>query len=116
MAFGSFLSSSLIKLKKKLSKFWLKLSGSVHAHETVLWDKRLNTLNDSSGSSRVRTDAQTLRCKLFFARFCIMLYEPSQLIAHAASGGSDEPAHLHSLARDIAAHIHNESACLKFGL
>ena len=31
-------------------------------------------------------------------------------LAHAASEGSDEPAHPHSLARDIAAHIHNESA------
>ena len=31
-------------------------------------------------------------------------------LAHVASEGSDEPAHLHSLARDIAAHIHNESA------
>ena len=31
-------------------------------------------------------------------------------LAHVASEGSDEPAHPHSLARDIAAHIHNESA------
>ena len=31
-------------------------------------------------------------------------------LAHAASEGSDEPAHLHSLAMDIAAHIHIESA------
>ena len=31
-------------------------------------------------------------------------------LAHAASEGSDEPAHPHSLAMDIAAHIHNESA------
>ena len=30
-------------------------------------------------------------------------------LAHVASEGSDEPAHPHSLARDIAAHIHNES-------
>ena len=31
-------------------------------------------------------------------------------LAHVASEGSDEPAHTHNLARDIAAHIHNESA------
>ena len=30
-------------------------------------------------------------------------------LVHVASKGSDEPAHPHSLARDIAAHIHNES-------
>ena len=30
-------------------------------------------------------------------------------LAHVASEGSDEPAHPHSLASDIAAHIHNES-------
>ena len=31
-------------------------------------------------------------------------------LAHVASEGSDEPAHPHNLARDIAAHIHNENA------
>ena len=37
-------------------------------------------------------------------------------LAHAASEGSDEPAHPLSLAKGITAHIHNEGACLKLDL
>ena len=37
-------------------------------------------------------------------------------LAHAASEGSDGPAHPPRLARGITAHIHNEGACLKLGL
>ena len=35
-------------------------------------------------------------------------------LAHATSEGSDEPAHPHSLAKGINAHI--QGACLKLGL
>ena len=37
-------------------------------------------------------------------------------LAHAASEGSDGPAHHLSLARGITALIHNEGACLRLGL
>ena len=37
-------------------------------------------------------------------------------LAHAASEGSDGPAHPPSLARGITAHIHNKGVCLKLGL
>ena len=83
--------------------------------------KRLNTLNDSGGSSHVCTNAQ--RCKLIFVCFCIILYIGLSMkrfsswdyvlpLAHAASECSDDSAHLLSLARGITAHIHNEGACL----
>ena len=65
-------------------------------------------LNDSSGSSHRRTNKD----------FCMLPHHVLRTesahemlpLAHAGSGGSDEPAHPHSLVRDIAAHIHNESA------
>ena len=52
--------------------------------------------------------------KLIFACFCIMLYvdqvhEIMVPLAHATSEVSDEPAHPHSLARGITAHIHSDS-------
>ena len=37
-------------------------------------------------------------------------------LAHATSEVSDKPAHPHSLARGITAHIHIEGTCLKLGL
>ena len=73
------------------------------------------TLNDSCGSSHVLTDAQTKMksdlCMLLHHALYWAVYETSQFheimvpLAHATSEGSDEPAHPHSLARGINAHI-----------
>ena len=68
------------------------------------------TLNDSCGSSHVRTDAQTKMksdlCMLLHHALHWAVYETSMVPrAHATSEGSDEPAHPHSLARGINAHI-----------
>ena len=68
------------------------------------------TLNDSCGSSHVRTDAQTKMksdlCMLLHHALHWAVYETSMVpLAHATSEGSDEPAHPHSLARGINAHI-----------
>ena len=89
--------------------------------------KRLNRLNDSSGSSHLR-DLQRLCAHVnwflhvFASRFTLgcrwneSVHEIMLPLAHAASEGSDGPAHPPSLARGITAHIHNEGACLKLGL
>ena len=68
------------------------------------------TLNDSCGSSHVRTDAQTKMksdlSMLLHHALHWAVYETSQLpLANATSEGSDEPAHPHSLARGINTHI-----------
>ena len=68
------------------------------------------TLNDSCGSSHVRTDAQTKMksdlCMLLHHALHWAVYDEIMVpLAHATSEGSDEPAHPHSLARGINAHI-----------
>ena len=68
------------------------------------------TLNDSCGSSHARTDAQTkMKSDLFMLLHHTLhwaVYETIMVpLAHATSEGSDEPAHPHSLARGINAHI-----------
>ena len=68
------------------------------------------TLNDSCGSSHVRTDAQTKMksdlCMLLHHALHWAVYETSQFMRlWYPSEGSDEPAHPHSLARGINAHI-----------
>ena len=72
------------------------------------------TLKDSCGSSHVRTDAQTkiksdlcmlLHHALHWAVYDEPVHEIMVPLAHATSEGSDEPAHPHSLARGINAHI-----------
>ena len=64
------------------------------------------TLNDSCGSSHVRTDAQTkMKSDLCMLLHHALQNEPVHEImvplAHATSEGSDEPAHPHSLARGM---------------
>ena len=67
------------------------------------------TLNDSCGSSHVRKDAQTKMksdlCTLLHALHWAPVHEIMVPLAHATSEGSDEPVHLHSLARGINAHM-----------
>ena len=58
-----------------------------------------------------QTNKKTLGCQWNEPVHEIMVH-----LAHATSEGSDEPAHHHSLARGITAHIHIEGTCLKLGL
>ena len=88
----------------------LAMDIATHIHNESAYSSLSGTLNDSSGSSYVHTDTQTKFCMLLHHALRTESAHEMLPHAHAAREGSDEPAHPHSLARDIAAHIHNVSA------